>query len=137
MEFTKKTFSHIIPNVSIIIEDSSMMSLASGVPTKTHNSTHLNGMHSRTKMNEFPGLTWEFSEPSTSVDFMDMTITINKSNNIETTLFEKMLNLHLYIPPPPQPGLLLGIIYSTLFRIFTLSSSENDKLQQTKVFSNV
>ena len=51
------------------------------------------------KMNKFPGLTWEFSEPSTSVDFMDMTITINKSNKIETTLFEKRLNLHLYIPP--------------------------------------
>ena len=37
----------------------------------------------KNKMNEFPGLTWEFSEPSTSVDFMDMTITINKLNKIE------------------------------------------------------
>ena len=54
-------------------------------------------------MNAFPGLTWEFSEPSTTIDFMDMTITINKSNKIETTLFEKRLNLHLYIPPPPPP----------------------------------
>ena len=52
-------------------------------------------------MNKFPGLTWEFSELSTSIDFMDMTITINKSNKIETTLFEKKLNLHLYVPPPP------------------------------------
>ena len=54
-------------------------------------------------MNAFPGLTWEFSEPSTTIDFMDMTITINKSNKIETTLFEKRLNLHLYTPPPPPP----------------------------------
>ena len=75
----------------------------------------------KNKMNEFPGLTWEFSEPSTSVDFMDMTITINKSNKIETTLFEKRLNLHLYIPHSAHPpGLLPGIVYSTLFRIFTL-----------------
>ena len=86
-------------------------------------------------MNECSGLTWEISVPSTSVDFMDMTITINKLNKIETTLFEKRLNLHLYIPPPPPPppvhlpGLLPGIIYSTLFRIFALCSSETDKLQ--------
>ena len=81
-------------------------------------------------MNEFPGLTWEFSEPSTSVDFMDMTITINKLNKIETTLFKKRLNLRLYIPHSAHPpGLLLGIIYSTLFRIFILCLSENDKLQ--------
>ena len=53
----------------------------------------------KNKMNKFPGLTWEFSELSTSIDFMDMTIAINKSNKIKTTLFEKKLNLHLYIPP--------------------------------------
>ena len=70
------------------------------------------------------------------VDFMDMTITINNSNMIDTTLFEKRLNLHLYIPPhsADPPGLLPGIVYSTLFRIFTLCSCETDKLQRTKVF---
>ena len=68
----------------------------------------------KNKMNKFPGLTWEFSELSISIDFMDMTITINKSNQIKTTLFKKKLNL---IPPHSAhpPGLLLGIIYSTLF----------------------
>ena len=88
------------------------------------------------KMNAFPGLTWELSERSKTVDFMDMTNTINNSNKIETTLFGKRLNLHLYIPPHSAhpPGLLPGIVYSTLFRIFTLCSSETDKLQQTKVF---
>ena len=90
------------------------------------------------KMNSFPGLTWEFSEQSKPVDFMDMTITINNSNMIETTLFEKRLDLHLYIPPHSAhpPGLLPGIVYSTLFRIFTLCSDEEDKLQRTKVFLN-
>ena len=68
-------------------------------------------------MNAFPGLTWEFSEQSNMVDFMDMTITINNSNKIETTLFEKKMNLRLYIPPHSAhpPGLLPGIVYSTLF----------------------
>ena len=82
-------------------------------------------------MNAFPGLTWEFSEQAKTVDFMDMTISINKSNKIETTLFEKQLNLHLYIPPHSAhpPGLLPGIVYGTLFRIFTLCSDNEDKLQ--------
>ena len=67
---------------------------------------------------------------------MDMTISINNSNNIETTLFEKRLNLHLYIPPHSahRPGLLPGIVYGTLFRLFTLCSDNEDKLQRTKVF---
>ena len=87
-------------------------------------------------MNAFPGLTWEFSDRATTIDFMDMTISIDKSNCIETTLFEKRLNLHLYIPPHSAhpPGLLLGIVYGTLFRIFTLCSDNEDKLQRTKVF---
>ena len=90
----------------------------------------------RDKMNAFPGLTWEFSERSKSIDFMDMTISINNLNKIETTLFEKGLNLHLYIPPHSShpPGLLPGIVHGTLFRIFTLCSTEKDKLQRTKVF---
>ena len=66
---------------------------------------------------------------------MDMTISINNSNKIETTLFKKRLNLHLYIPPHSNhpPGLLPGIVYGTLFRIFTLCSDNEDKLQWTKV----
>ena len=89
-------------------------------------------------MNAFPGLTWEYSEQSKSIDFMDMTISINNSNKIETILFEKRLNLHLYIPPHSTlpPCLLPDIVYGTLFRIFTFCLTENDKLQQTKVFLN-
>ena len=88
------------------------------------------------KMNSFPGLAWGFSERAKSIDFMDMTISINNSNKIETTLLEKRLNLHLYIPShfAHRPGLLPGIVYGTLFRIFTLCSDEEDKLQRTKVF---
>ena len=59
-------------------------------------------------MNEFPGLTWEFSEPSTSVDFMDMTITINKSNKIETTLLF-VVGRRIIEEIPPLVNLLVGI----------------------------
>ena len=100
-------------------------------PNKNQERDALEWNEFKDKMNAFPGLTWEFSERSKSIDFMDMTISINNSNKIETTLFEKRLNLHLYIPPHSAhpPGLLPGIVYGTLFRIFTLCSTEEDKLQ--------
>ena len=107
-------------------------------PNKNPERDALEWNEFRDKMNALPGLTWEFSERSKSINFMDMTISINNLNRIETTLFEKRLNLHLYIPPhsPHPPGLLPGIVYGTLFRIFTLCSTEEDKLQLTKVFFN-
>ena len=107
-------------------------------PNKNQERDALECNEFRDTMNAFPSLTWEFSERSKSIDFMDMTISINNSKRIETTLFEKRLNLHLYIPPHSAhpPGLLPRIVYSTLFRIFTLCSTEEDKLQRTKVFFN-
>ena len=100
-------------------------------PHNNHKQDTLEWDHFKNKKNAFPGLTWEFSERAKTIDFMDMTISINKSNNTETTLFEKRLNLHLYIPPHSvhPPGLLPGIVYGTLFRIFTLCSDNEDKLQ--------
>ena len=86
-------------------------------------------------MNAFPGLTWEFEDPSDKVNFMDLTITI-QNGHVSTSLFEKPLNLHLYIPPHSAhpPGLLPGIVHSTLFRIFTLSSDHADRALRTRVF---
>ena len=107
-------------------------------PHHNHKQDALEWDNFKNKMNAFPGLTWEFSERAKTINFMDMTISINNSNKIETNLFEKRLNLHLYIPPlsTHPPGLLPGIVYSTLFRIFTLCSDNEDKLQRTKVFLN-
>ena len=89
-------------------------------------------------MNSFPGLTWEFSERSKMVNFMDMTIAINNPNMIETMFFEKRINLHLYIAQHSAhpPGLLPGIVYNTLFRILTLCSCETCKIQRPNLFSN-
>ena len=87
-------------------------------------------------MNNYPGLTLEFNAPTNKVDFMDFTISIT-NGRISTSLFEKPLNLHLYIPPHSAhpPGDLPGIIHSTLFRIFTLCLDHNDRILCTKVFS--
>ena len=80
-------------------------------------------------MNSYPGLTWEFNPPSDKVDFMDLTISIHQGK-ITTSLFERHLNLHLYISTHSAhpPGLLPGIVHSTIFRIFTLCSDSNDQI---------
>ena len=49
-------------------------------------------------MNSWHGMEWECNFPSISIDFMDLTITINHGRLV-TTPFEKDLNLDLYIPP--------------------------------------
>ena len=87
-------------------------------------------------MNNHPGLTWEFNTPINKVDFMDLTISIT-NGHISSSLFERPLNLHLYIPPHSAhpPRLLPGIVHSTLFRIFILCSDHNDRILRTKVFS--
>jgi hypothetical protein len=86
-------------------------------------------------MNQGRGLRWEFKNRSDTVDFMDLTISID-SNRISTTLYEKPLNLYLYIPPHSAhpPGLLPGIIHGTLFRIYTLCTDDNDKRLRTQIF---
>ena len=49
------------------------------------------------RLNDF-GLEWEVNERKHSVNFMDLTITMN-NNRLSTTLYEKALNPYLYIPP--------------------------------------
>ena len=49
-------------------------------------------------LNHFGILTWEINEPSLSVDFLDLTISI-KNGRVETKNFQKELNLYLCKPP--------------------------------------
>eukprot|EP00956_Cyclotella_meneghiniana_P026393 scaffold56907_cov38-Cyclotella_meneghiniana.AAC.5 len=49
-------------------------------------------------MDSWHGMKWDCNKPTNSVNFMDLTITI-EGNRIVTTLYEKALNLYFYIPP--------------------------------------
>eukprot|EP00957_Ditylum_brightwellii_P106467 8121819-Ditylum_brightwellii.AAC.1 len=75
----------------------------------------------KTLLNMWFGLEWEIIESNTSADFMGITISI-KNGKIQTTLFEKSLNLYLYIPPHSAhpPRVLNGIIFGKIYQIFTL-----------------
>jgi hypothetical protein len=75
----------------------------------------------------FGGLQWTFSPRSSTIDFMDLTIVI-KGNSVTTTLFEKAMNLHLYIPPHSAhpPGVLSGLVLGMIYRIHNLCTDALD-----------
>ena len=90
----------------------------------------------KTAMNdECFALTWIVSDPSTTVNFMDLTISL-REDKIHLTLYEKPSNLHLYISPHSchPPGLLASVIHGMIFRIYTLCSDNQDKTTRANMF---
>jgi hypothetical protein len=89
------------------------------------------------RMNAWPGLTWETSDRTPSVVFMDLTIRI-EGRRITTSLYSKPLNLYLYIPPMSShpPGVLSGLISGVIFRIYTLCSEKPDVRARLQDFWN-
>ena len=80
------------------------------------------------EIDDYHGLKWKFSPRCDKVDFLDITVTL-KHDKIHTTLFEKALNLYLYIPPHSAhpPGVLTGLVIGNCHRIHTLCSDDSDK----------
>ena len=81
------------------------------------------------------GLIWEVGPLSTSVDFMDLTISI-RGCRLHTTLYEKPSNHHLYIPPHSchPPGLLPGMIFGMIFRFYSLCTDSADVHSRIRAF---
>jgi hypothetical protein len=73
-------------------------------------------------------LEWIPTKPSKSVDFLDLTISINDDNEIITKTYQKPMNLHLYIPPHSahSSGTLKGLIYGSIRRFWTQNSRTSD-----------
>ena len=71
----------------------------------------------------FHKLHWEVNTPCESVVFLDMVLTIDNTRII-TQLYEKILNLYLYISPfsAHSPGVLSGLIIGNILRIYHLCS---------------
>ena len=83
--------------------------------------------------NNFGILTWEFEAPSTSVDFLDLTLTI-EDHRITTKTFQKRLNLYQYIMPSSNhsPRMMKGIIFSLVKTYFHQNSHTHDYLLMCK-----
>jgi hypothetical protein len=78
-------------------------------------------------MNSDSGLEWDISAHAQCVNFMDLTLSI-KNNKIHTTLYQKTMNLYLYIPPHSShpPGVLTGLVLGGIHRIYSLCSDDQD-----------
>jgi hypothetical protein len=59
---------------------------------------------------------WVIADPSTSVNFLDLNISIDSNDKIEISTFQKAMNLHLFIPPlsAHRPSCLKGLITGAL-----------------------
>jgi len=77
--------------------------------------------------NNFGILTWEFEELSTSVNFLDLTISI-ENNTIITTTYQKALNLYQYLGPTSAhpPKMIRGVVYSLLKTYYQQNTRESD-----------
>ena len=89
------------------------------------------------RMDTASNLHWVFSNLSTSIEYLDVLISL-QDGQFHFTLHEKELNLHLYIPSysAHPPGLLPGMVYGNLFRIHNLCSDPKDQQDRTRDFYN-
>jgi len=78
-------------------------------------------------LNSFGLLRWNIEEPSSSVDYLDLTITI-KDRRIITTTYQKEMNLYQYLPPHSchPPSTLNGMIYSLMRTYFKQNTYQQD-----------
>eukprot|EP00957_Ditylum_brightwellii_P113594 8660447-Ditylum_brightwellii.AAC.1 len=69
---------------------------------------------------------------------MDLRISITSENKLSTILYEKPLNMYLYIPPySAHPlGVLTGMIYRQLHKITSLCSDPTDRKLKVNLFLN-
>jgi hypothetical protein len=86
----------------------------------------------------YGNLRWIFSTREPSVDFLDLTITIDSTSGISTRIYEKPRNLYLYIPPHSahQPGILRSMTTGMIKRFFILCSHRSDFEHSVKSFFN-
>ena len=81
------------------------------------------------------GLSWEFTDRSTTAIFMDLTITIANGRFL-TAIYSKPLSLHLYIPPHSchAPGIAKALIHGHTLRVLRLCSKQSDIDKELRQF---
>ncbi len=81
------------------------------------------------------GLRWTFKSPRKKLIFMNMTIQA-KGEKMITTIHTKPMALYQYIPPNSchPPGVLTGLIFGQILRIYQLCSQSKDINKELSLF---
>jgi hypothetical protein len=79
-------------------------------------------------------LRWDISQPALSVNFLDLTLTL-ENGTIWTKTYQKENNPYLYIPPHSShaPGMIHGIIYSIVRTYWLQNTRPKDFWHFTKL----
>ena len=82
-------------------------------------------------------LRWEATEPTDTVIFLDVSVTLHQGR-LSNRLYEKALNLYLYLPPSSAhpPGVLAGLITGMILRILRLNSDPTHRQEYIQSFYN-
>ena len=80
-------------------------------------------------------LEWTVNPLANSAIFLDMELTIT-DQTVSTKLYEKILNLYLYISPysAHPPGVLSGLVIGNILRIYHLCSEPSQRTTYYKMF---
>jgi hypothetical protein len=106
------------------------------IPDPTQNDNQ-RWLEFQERMNTFGKLRWEFSTRSREAVFLDLTISIGDNQKLQTELYEKGLNLYLYLPPHSThpKGVLKGLVFGSILRIYRLNSQpETCKAHTEKLY---
>ena len=80
-------------------------------------------------------LEWDTIPLSTSVDFLDITISLNPDGEISTRTYQKPENLFLYIPPHSShpPGLMKSLVFGLLLTYYLQNTLVSDFYKMTQL----
>jgi hypothetical protein len=81
-------------------------------------------------------LSWEYTTHKNVINFLDLDISLQEDGKIKTSLYEKALNLYLYLPPHSahSKGVLRGLISGMILRIKRLTSEPTEVLECLQSF---
>ena len=86
-------------------------------------------------MDNFGILTWKVEDRSNSVDFMDITISI-EDTRLVTKIYEKPENPYMYLPSASchTAGIIKGTVIGMIYRYYVLTTYRTDYLAQVEIF---
>jgi len=100
------------------------------LPSPRNNTSTFNQF--KLQLNNWGSLRWTVEEPSTSINFLDLNISL-KGSSIYTSTFQKPLNLYFYTPPlsAHPPSCFKGLIHREMKRYW----AQNNPADFTDILS--